>query len=849
MMFILRMVARELRASWKRLAFFFVCVAVGVGAIVTLRSVIQSVRVALTSETKTLTAADVLIQTQQAWTEETRAIIADTLEAVPVLGQTESIETVTMARPADPTKVVTKVVELRGVQPDFPFYGDVVLQGEQTYSHTLLEERGMLVRPELLTQLGVQVGEDILLGDRPFTIRGVIVGEPGRQLGAFSFGPRVLIDWDALQRAGLAGFGSRANRQILLKVPDEEIGPLVQQLRDNLRGQFVRARSYRGTEDRITRNLLNAENYLSLIGFVVVILGGIGVWSVTRAFIQQKITSIAILKCLGATTGQILTTYVLQVMLLGLGGSLLGVGLAGAALAAVPERVAAQAASAAGLAEFSYGLTTSAVVQGIGVGMVVSMLFSVVPLLEVRHVKPLLLLRSGLVQPPGGIDWLRLTVMVSATAGLVGLAGWQAGSLAVGLYVCAGFAGIAVILHLAGAALVRAIRPLSTAAWFPLRHAVLSLGRPGNQTRVILLAVGLGTFFIIGVRAVQANLLGVLSLELREDSPDMFLIDIQQDQVDGVAEIVASQGGGRRPQFIPVLRARVTGVTGRELNVDGIDAVRRLGSLGREYMVTYRDHLEENERVIDGRFWNRVRTSDAEVSIEASLRSRFGIQVGDTVRFDVLGRPVSATVSSVRAVEWDDSRSGGFMFLFRPGTFNDAPHTFIALLKGPPEVDPRARLQRDLVARFPNVSIIDGLEVLRTVQRVLDSVTLAISIVGGIALFSGVLILVGSVAMTKFQRLYEAAILKTLGATTKTIAAMIVLEYGVLGTLAGAIGAMGALMLSWVLSRYLFEITWHALLGQKLAGIVLTAVAVGVVGVVSSLDVLRKRPLATLRAG
>ena len=848
MMFIFRMVARELRASWKRLAFFFVCVAVGVGAIVTLRSVIQSVRVALTSEAKALTAADVLIRTRQAWTEETLAIIADTLEGVPVLGQTESIETTTMARPADPTKISTKVVELRGVQPDFPFYGAVALQGGQAYSHTLLEGRGALVRPELLTQLGVQVGDEILIGDRQFTIRGVIVREPGRRLGAFSFGPRVLIDWDALQRAGLVGFASRAERQILLKVPDEAIGPLVRQLRDNLRGQFVRARSYRGTEDRITRNLLNAENYLSLIGFVVVILGGIGVWSVTRVFIQQKIASIAILKCLGATTGQILTTYVLQVILLGVGGSLLGVGLAGAALAAVPERVAAQAAVAAGLAEFSYGLTTSAIVQGIGVGIVVSMLFSVVPLLEVRHIKPLLLLRSGLVQPPGGIDWLRLVVMVLATAALVALAGWQAGSWAVGLYVCAGLAGTTVILHLAGAALVRAIRPFSTAAWFPLRHAVISLGRPGNQTRVILLAVGLGTFFIIGVRAVQANLLGVLSLELREDSPDMFLIDIQQDQVDGVAEIVASQSGGQRPQLIPVLRARVTGVTGRELNVDGVDEVRRLGSLGREYTVTYRDHLEANERVIDGRFWNRARTSDAEVSIEASLRNRFGIQIGDTVRFDVLGRPVSATVSSVRAVDWDDSRSGGFMFLFRPGTLDDAPHTFIALLKGPPEVDARARLQRDLVVRFPNVSIIDGWEILRTVRRVLDSVTLAISIVGGIALFSGVLILVGSVAMTKFQRLYEAAILKTLGATTKTIAAMIVLEYGMLGTLAGSIGAMGALVLSWVLSRYLFEITWHALPGQKLAGIVLTAVAVGVVGVVSSLDVLRKRPLATLRA-
>ena len=848
MTFVLRMVLREMRASWKRLTFFFVCVAVGVGAIVALRSVIQGVRAVLTAEAKTLSAADVLIRTRRPWTEEGRDIIDRTLESTALLGQVEAIETATMARPADETKAVAKVVELLAVQAEFPLYGQVVLQGGQPYSHALLERRGALVRPELLIQLGVEVGDEIVIGDDLFSIRGVILREPGGGLGAFSLGPRVLIDYDALQQTGLTGFASRAQRQILLKVAEDAIQPLVRQLRENLRGEFVSVRSYRGAEDRITRNLLKAENYLSLTGFVVVILGGIGVWSVTRVFVQQRMRSIAIMKCLGSTTRQILMVYLVQVMLLGLGGSLLGVGLAGAALAAVPGALTERAAAAAGLVEISPGLTTSAVVQGVGIGILVSMLFSLVPLLEVRHIKPLLLLRWGLVRSPAGIDWVRLGAVALIGAALVVLASWQAASLEVGVYVCGGFAGIAVALHVAAAGLVRAVRPLGSAGWFPLRHAVINLSRPGSQTRVILLAVGLGTFSIIGVRALQANLLQELALELREDSPDMFLIDIQQDQVDDVRELVASRNGDQMPQFIPVLRARVVGVTGRELNVDGFEEVRRLGSLAREYTITYRDRLEANERIIAGQFWNGEPTAAAEVSIDESLERRFGIHVGDTVRFDVLGRAISAHVTSVRVVDWDDSRSGGFMFLFRPGAFDKAPHTFIVLLKGPSDVRARARMQRDLVSRFPNVLVIDGFEILNTVRLVLDYVTLAISSVGAIAAFSGVLILVGSVAMTKFQRLYEAAILKTLGATTKTIMTMLVLEYGVLGTLAGAVGSGGALVLSWVLSTYLFEIRWYAAPVQILGGIVLTALAVGVVGIVSSLDVLSKRPLGTLRA-
>ena len=846
MRFILRMAARELRSSWRRVAFFFVCIAVGVAAIVALRSLIQNVRVALAAEARTLLAGDISIRTDRPWSDEARRIVEGRLAGVAPLRRTEIVDTTTMVRVADAAGGRTKVVELRGVRAEFPFYGRFRLAGSAGYSFELLQGRGALVAPELLAQLGLEVGDEILIGDVTFTIRGVIFTEPGRRLGAFSFGPRVLVDRAALDETGVLGFASRATRQILLQVEAPVIDPLVAVLREDLQEEMVRVRSYRGHESRIERNLGRTENYLSLIGFVIVILGGIGVWSVTRVFVEQRLRSVAILKCLGATGGRVLAVYVTQIALLGLSGSLLGIGVARAALAAVPDSLAAQAATAAGLTTVSTELTGSAMVQGVAVGLLVSVLFALVPLLEVRHAKPLLLLRRDAVRPPAGIDWARVATVGLVGAGLVAVAVWQAASLEVGLYVSGGFAGVAAALHLIGRGLVRAVAPLERAPWFALRHAALSLSRPGNQTRVILLAVGLGSFFIIGVRAMQTNLLGNFDRELRDDAPDMFLIDIQQDQADGVRAILEA-GLGEAPPLIPVLRARVTGVDGRRLSFDSPRGARRAG-LGREYTVTYRASLAENERVIAGRFWDEVPAAEPEISIEEDLRDERGLELGDTVRFDVLGREIAARVTSVREVQWDDTRSGGFMFLFRPGSFGEAPHTYIAFMRGPADGDARARLQRDLVERYPNVSVIDGLTVLQTVRRVLDYVTLAISVVGGIALLSGGLILVGAVAMTKFQRIHEAAIFKTLGANARMLTLMLVLEYGVLGILAGSVGSIGALILTWALARQVFEIAWFPSVFTNASGVVVTALVVGCVGVVSSLDVLRRRPLATLRA-
>jgi putative ABC transport system permease protein len=503
----------------------------------------------------------------------------------------------------------------------------------------------------------------------------------------------------------------------------------------------------------------------------------------------------------------------------------------------------------AAMLEVEYGLTTGAVIQGLAVGLLVSVLFSVVPLLEIRNVKPSLLLRQD-AGSTARFDWVKWGVAAAVAASLVGVAAWLGGSLAVGLVLSAGFIAVAFVLHLAGWALVRAVQPLRYARSFALRQAVLRVARPGNQTRIILLAVGLGTFFILGVRGLQANLLRDFALQMGDDSPDMFLMDIQPAQRDGVTALVDRENGADpAPKLIPVLRARIVGVRGRDVNLESYEDVRGRGGISREFTITYRSNLEANEKLVDGKWWNEEPSPDMpEVSIEVGLRERFQIQLGDEMRFDVLGRIVTARVASFREVDFRDFRAGGFMIVFRPGPFDNAPHTFIAAVRGAKDPTARARMQGLLVNSYPNVSVIDLREVLETVATIVNNVTLAVTVVGALVLLSGSLILVGAVSMTKFRRVYEAAILKTLGASSRLIATTLLVEYGVLGAIAGTVGALGAVALSWAVARYALDLPWEPSPGLTVGGIIVTSIFVAAIGVLASLDVLRHKPLATLRA-
>jgi len=849
MKFVLRMAWRETRAAWVRLLFFFLCVAIGVAAIIVIRSVIQNVRSTLTREARQIVGADVVVRSPRPWSAETSATLEQQLARVSVT-RTEVIETRTMAA-ADDGKGSGKVklVELRAVEAGFPMYGAIELQSGQPFSPAMLANGGLLAPPEFLLEMGVSAGDTVKLGGRAFTIRGVVTKDRIERGGqAFSFGPRLYVSIADLKTLGLLGFGSSASYATYLKVDEREIDRLTTDLKRAFENTTVGVRSWRTYEDRLGQNLVTAENYLSLVGFAMVVLGGIGVWSVTRVLVQQKIKSVAILKCLGASGWQVLAVYVTEVLWLALSGSLLGVGVAAAAVASIPSRLLTP------LGIDRVLVTPSAAAQGIAVGVLVSLLFALVPLLEMRRIKPLLLLRADTAADARRGDLLSRLVTAATMGALVLVAIWQSGSLLAGIFVSGGLAVVTLLLLGASRLLLRVTAPLGRSRWFAVRHAILSLARPGNQTRVILTSVGLGCFFVMSVRAIQVNLVDDFLAQIGATSPDLVLIDVQRDQVDDI-KIAVGPHVLEPARIVPLMRARVVGVEGRRAHLPTPDAVRQQGKLTREFGVTYRDALQDNERVSAGAFWTTAATgppdaaADAEVSISEEVQDDADVGVGDLVRLDVAGQVVRARVTSIRHVAWDETQNGGFFFVLRPGPYlTRVPSTFVGFLRTGDDVARRAALQRELVAKFPNVSTIDVRAVVASIRAVLDNITLGIAVVGGITVASGVLILIGAVAMTKFQRLYEAAIYRTLGASTRVLTAMVAVEYGVLGLLAGVLGAVGALGLSWALATYLFEIRWRPATGLLSGGAVATAAVVCLVGLIASLDVLVRKPLATLRS-
>ncbi|MCA1621464.1 MAG: FtsX-like permease family protein [Acidobacteria bacterium] len=841
MKFILNLARRELRASWRRLLFFFLCIGVGVGSIVALRSMIQSLNRAVAGEARALMTADVQVDTTREWPADALARLESVARPPLAEARTETIEAPTMLRPADPARAGALMVEVKGVERGFPLYGEFLLDDGRPFDFRLVEGGGAVVAPLLLERMSLRVGDRVKIGEREFEIRGVTRQEPGSG-GGFRLGPRVFVARADLEAAGLTGFGSRARRKLLFRAGEGRMDELVRRLRAEFGNSFVGVRSYRDSEESLTEQFSRAENYLSLTGLVILVLGGIGVSSVTRVFVEQKRKTIAVLKCIGATGRRLTAAYLAQVLALGAAGSLLGVALAKTALLFVRARFAESLPP-----NLSYDLQPGAVAQGLGLGLLISLLFSALPLLRIRRIRPNMLLRDAAEpEPRRWLDLWRAAVAGVVLAGLVFLASWQAGSLRVGVFFLSGLGVTALVLYGAAWALIFIVRRARGLGTFAVRQAVNSMHRPGNQTRVIVMAVGLGAFLVLSVQSLQTSLLDEFDVARRGNLPNMFLIDVQRDQVEGVRELVA-QSGGARAELIPTVRARIVAVNGKEIDLDAAGVRGERGRLGREYVTTYRPRLEYNETIVEGRIWDETPSEEPEVSIEEGLRGAGGIDIGSTITFDIQGRKITARVSSVRRVDWRNSRTG-FIVLFRPGALEKAPQMFVGAIDGPQAEPERSRFQRAIVDRYPNVSVIDVADIVRGVGRILSNITLAVSFIGGFVFLSGVLILVGSIAMTKFQRVYEAAVLKTLGAKRRVLLTIMLTEYGLLGLVAGLVGAAAANGLSYAVARYVFEVAWAFAPALNAAGVAATVLLVCAVGALSSLDVLTRKPLSILRA-
>ncbi len=840
MKFIFNLTRREIRSSWRRLLFFFLCIALGVGSVVALRSLIQNVTRAVGTDARALMTADVEISSSGDFSPADLAKIESVINGSGIVeARNEAITTSSMASPVDKANENVRMVELKGIEPPFPLVGNFVLDGGKPFDFALLENKGAVVARILLEDLKVKVGDKIKIGESEFQIRDTFDEEPGGTSG-FRLGARVFVEKKAFEQAGINRNTSRVRHRILYRTSDNPT-ELVKQLREALKGTTLTVQSYRETQERMGEQFARTENYLALTGLLILVLGGIGVWNVSRAFVEQKRKSVAVLKCLGASGNRIIVVYLLQILTLGLVGSVFGVVLAQLALWFVRARFVEELPE-----RMTYSISISTALQGILLGVLISMIFSALPLLQVRNIKPRLLLRDENNASLRTLDKTKWLFGAFSLVGLLALAVWQAGSITVGLFFLGGLAATSLVLYIAAVVLTKLVRRLKPFGSFAFRQGINSLYRPGNQTRIILLAVGLGAFVVLTVQTLQTNLVREFDFSRNQRLPSLFFVDVQRSQKNDLANLIAERTG-ETPEVTPTVRARIAFLNGEPMGGNQSTEVRQQqAQIGREFAVTYRPDLDENETIVAGRWWNS--NSDVpEVSVEEGVAERSNIKPGDSMTFDISGRKLTVRVGSIRKIDIRNTRTA-FVFVFKPGVIDNAPQSFAATTLSRIGATERQRLQREALLRFPNVQVFDVADILTTVQRLINNFVIAVSFVGSFVILSGILILIGSIALTKSQRIYENAIMKTLGTRRFSLAAILLSEYGMLGVLAGVIGAGFALILSYAVSRFVLTVEWVFEPLVPIAGIVLTTLIVMAVGTAASFDVLFRKPLSTLRS-
>ena len=843
MKFVLNLTKREIRSSWRRLLFFFLCIALGVGSVVALRSLIQNVTKVVGNDARALMTADLEVTSTNDFSPTDIATIESVIARFPIVeARDETISTAAMARPAGTANESLQFVELRGIEPAFPLVGEFRMSDGRKFDYKLLENHGAVVARVLNEQIKVNVGDKIRIGESEFEVRGTFDEEPGGTSG-FRLGPRVFVEKKAFDEAGITRTTSRTRRRILFRTSDNPT-ELVRALREALKGTTIQVNSYREQQENLNEQFVRTENYLSLTGLLILVLGGVGVWNVARAFVEQKRKTVAVLKCLGASGTRVITVYLLQIVTLGLLGSMFGVVLAQCGLWLAKWRFVDALP-----AKMSYAVTFQTAWQGVVLGVLISVLFSALPLLQIRTIKPKLLLRDENNVAITRLDWTKWIFGVASLAVLLALAVWQAGSLKVGAFFLGGLAATGLVLFGAASLLTWLLKKSRRFASFSLRQAVNSLYRPGNQTRIILLAVGLGAFVVLAVQTMQTNLLREFDFTKNQRLPSLIFADIQKSQIDEASKMIEA-ATGEKPESVPTVRGRIAAVNGDAVDYQQKEVRQQQGQIGREFALTYRGKLDVNESVIDGAWWTVNDTSpdgEPQVSVEEGMAKTLNVTAGDSMTFDISGRQVTARIANIRHIDVRNARTA-FVFVFRPGTLDKAPQSFAAtVLKHSPATD-RLRLQRQIVDRFPNVQIFDVADILDAVNRLVNNFVIAISFVGSFVLLSGILILIGSVALTKSQRIYENAILKTLGARRGTLATILFSEYGLLGAISGVVAAAFAAGLSYVVCRYLMDIEWRFDATVTILGIVVTTLLVTIVGVVASFDVLFRKPLTTLRS-
>lgn len=838
--FIFRMAWRDSRRSRSRLILFSFSVVLGIAALVAIGSFTANLRAAIESQAKTLLGADLAVTSRAPFTPEVQRYL-DKLGG-------ESSEEVSLASMAlfPNNGNQTRLVSVRAVSGKYPFYGDVVTSPAGA-EHTVRDEGGAeaLVEATLMTQFGAKVGDTVKVGEQTFRIAGALEKMPGDSAAIAMLSPRVYIPLGRLNETGLVAPGSLLRYRTFFKLgPNVNVESVVRDMRERFGTLRLGFDTVEERKRDLGQGLKNVYSFLSLIGFVSLFLGGIGVASAINVYIGQKISTVAVLRCLGASAQQSFAIYLVQGIVLGLLGS-----IAGAVIG-----IAVQLLLPAVVKDFlpfnvDFFISWAAVTRGMGAGLIICVVFTALPLLSVRTISPLLALRSAFVEKTKRRDGWKVALYFLIAASVVGFAVWQTGRWSIGL----GFAAGLAITFLVLAALARAVSWMAR-RWLPRglpyvwRQGVANLHRPNNRTVLLLVSLGLGTFLLLTLGLARETLLAQIRGRGAGDRPNILFFDIQDDQIDPLSKLLADEGAPLKAKA-PIVTMRLSEWKGRPIEEVLKDHALRIPgwTLRREYRSTFRDRLTETEKLTAGEFVASVPadTSPIPISVEEGLAKEMQLKLGDELTWDVQGVPLKTRVASLRTVDWQRLQPN-FFVVFPTGVLEAAPKFFVVATRAPTNAD-SARIQQRVVQQFSNVSAIDLALILQTLDSIFSKVEFVVRFMALFTVATGVIVLIGAVMTGRYQRVREAVLLRTLGATRRQLVQIQLAEYAVLGVLAALTGGLLAFGGNALLAKFVFEVPVIApvgLLGWAVFGV--TTITV-VTGVLSNRGVATYPPLEVLR--
>ena len=833
---LLKMAWRDGKASSKKLVLFVAAIVLGIAAVVSIQSFGETLKETIALQSKSLMGADYKIDSNQPLTEKVVQIIDS-------LGSADAREISFSSMAAFPKAGAAKLVQVRGMEEGFPFYG--LLETDPVSAENLYQKQdAALVDATLMLQLGLQAGDSIKIGKITLPIAGALIASPGSNAIFSSIAPPVIIPYRLIAETGLVQTGSRINYDFYFVAPPTmDLEQLEKKLGTVIDLQDADLDTHISTSERLGRRYDNFGKFLNLVAFIALLLGCVGIASAIHIYIKEKLRAVAVLKCLGATKKQTFLIYLLQIAGIGFLG-----GFIGTVLGLLLQQLFPLFLGDLLPVDVEMNFSPQVILMGLLLGVFMSVLFALYPLMNTLYVSPLQALRvqeeDTSKSRKAGIMVLLGIFMFIFIFSFWLLKDWRYSLAFVGgiLITFSVLAGIANLF-------MKSIKKYFPTSWgFVARQSLLNLFRPQNQTLILILAIGVGSFLISTLYFTKDVLLAQASLESNAKNPNLILLDVQTGQKDSVANVIDSKGL-RVMDNMPIVTMRLQSIKGRlvnEIRQDTTTTIRRW-ILNHEFRVSYRDSLTASETLTAGEWTPEVSNTDlVPISVSDNFADDAKVAVGDNITFNVQGVLLNTVVGSIRAVDWAQMQMN-FTILFPKGVLEKAPQ-FRVLTTSVPNELASAELQQDLVKNFPNVSIIDLRQVLTVVEKLLDKIAWLINFMAFFSIFTGIIVLLGAVKTSKYQRIRESVLLRTLGARSNQILKITALEYLFLGVLGSLSGILLSLLSSQLLAWLVFDTPFVPSLIPFLVllpGITLLVLAIGLgnsIGVIKSppLEVLRK---------